>query len=195
MPRYFEFFPTTKHSNQILVDITKRAKLLQSIGNNPNVFLPYTIKDGETAEEISYLYYGTVDYVWMIWLANTALDPYKDWPLQYRELWAYVADKYKDEYMKSQGLDTYTDQEVVDWTQDTTVDDNILYYINDDGETKISAESYANPLDPLFEASEWTAVRIWEAEDEANENKRIIQVINNIYAEQVATEFKRLMKR
>jgi hypothetical protein len=198
MPKYFTNFPKVKHTNEILVDITKRAKFLNTIAQNPNVYLPYTIKDGETVEEISYLYYGTVDYVWMIYLANNMIDPYKDWPMRDRELYAHIADKYKDEYEESTGNTTYSAQDVLNWTQDATRNDNILFYrsLDSDEEIKLSPESYA--LGSKFDAAligedRWTPVRVFDAEVEANEDKRVIQLINDVYAEQVAKEFESLM--
>lgn len=198
MPIYFTNFPKVKHSNQILVDITKRAKFLETIAQDPTVYLPYTIKDGETADEISYLYYGTVDYVWMIYLANNMLDPYKDWPMSDRELFGYIADKYKDEYEAHTGRTIYTAQDVLAWCQDTTITDNILYYTAKDGDEilTLSPESYSlsSQFDPALTGEfEWTAVRIFEAEVLTNENKRVIRLIGDAYADRVAEEFERLM--
>jgi len=196
MPNYFRNFPTVKHQGQILVDITKRAKFLETIAQNPSTYLPYTIQAGETPDEVSYLYYGTVDYTWMIYLANNMIDPYKDWPLNDNELIEYIADKYKDEYEASTGNTSYTKYDVIAWTQDTTTDDNVLFYRNhDDKELKISVESHTNGalFDPDFDGDEWYKVRIFEEEQDANDDKRVIQVINKIYAEQVAKEFASLM--
>jgi len=199
MPKYFQNFPVVKHTNQNLVDITKRAKFKSTIAENPNVYMPYTIKNDETVEELSYYYYGTVDYVWMIWLANDSLDPYKDWPMTDANLNAYIADKYKEEYVASTGDTNPTPQQVIEWTMNATIDDNILYYEaqDEDGETiQVSLETWqlASIFDQEYAGKyEWTAVRIYDAELEANENKRVIQVVNKDYAEQIAREFKRLM--
>lgn len=196
MPKYFRYFPKTKHTDQNVVDITKRAKFLETIAQNPNVYLPYTIRDGETADEISYLFYGTVDYTWMIYLANNIIDPYKDWPMRENEFVEYIADKYKDEYEESTGNTEYTKYDVIAWTQNADIDDNILFYrSHDDATITVSAETMdrAATFDDDFEAGDWYAVRIYTAEEEANDDKRTIQLINDIYAEQVAKEFESLM--
>jgi hypothetical protein len=197
MPKYFQYFPTVKHTNQLLVDITKRAKFVRTLASDPRAYLPYTIKGDETADEISYYYYGTVDYVWMVYLANNIIDPYKDWPMTDRNLNAYIADKYKEEYMESMGVSTYTDQDVINWTQRTDIEDNILYWRAEEDDTvQLSPESYENAsiFDPqLIGEYSWYRLRIYDAEVEANENKRIIRLINADYADQIAKEFKRLM--
>jgi hypothetical protein len=94
MSTYFRYFPETKHTNKVLKDITKRARFLDTVASTPFVFLPYTVKEGERAEELSYYYYGTTDYVWMVYMANNIVDPYQDWPMSQRDLDKYIEEKY-----------------------------------------------------------------------------------------------------
>lgn len=194
MPRYFRYFPTTKHQGQLLLDITKRAKFKSTIAENPRVYLPYTVKNDESAEEVAHLYYGDVNLVWLVYLANDIIDPYKDWPMEQENFYDYVADKYKEEYKESTGSATAPRQLVLDWTMNETIDDNVLYYENDDGD-QISLETFTlgATFDPDFDADEWSKMTVFRVENIENENKRQIQVINKIYAEQVDKEFKRLM--
>jgi hypothetical protein len=56
--------------------------------------LPYTITEEDRAEDVSYLYYGTVDYVWAIYLANNIIDPYFEWPMTQRNFDRYIESKY-----------------------------------------------------------------------------------------------------
>lgn len=194
MPRYFRYFPKTKHQGQLLLDITKRAKFKNTIAENPRVYLPYTVKNDESAEEVAHLYYGDVNLVWLVYLANDIIDPYKDWPMEQENFYDYIADKYKEEYKASTGSATAPKQSVLDWTMNEAIDDNVLYYENDDGD-QISLETFTlgATFDSDFDADEWTKMTIFRVENEENENKRQIQVINKIYAEQVDKEFKRLM--
>ena len=190
MSRYFKDFPKVKHTDQVLTDITKRVRFVDTIASDPKVFLPYTIKEEESPEELSYYYYGSVDFVWVIYLANNIIDPYKDWPMNDRNFYAYMAEKYKTLSGETE------DFAVVAWTQDTTIDDNVLYYAHvDDAELRISPDSYSlsNQLDDSFIAGDWYAVRVYDAEYEANEDKRVIQVIDKKYIGQVADELRTLM--
>lgn len=200
MPNYFRNFPIVRHSGQNLLDITRRSRFIETLAQDPTVYLPYTIKSGETAEELSYYYYDTVDLVWMIYFANNMVDPYKDWPMRDQEFRDYVADKYKDEYEAATGNTDYTKFDVLAWTADSSDDtyyDNILYFQSlEDDEVRLSPESYliGSSKDPmLYSEDTWIPVRIYEAEELANDNKRVIRLINKNYAPQIAKEFKRLM--
>ena len=72
-------------------------------------------------EDIAYYYYGSTDYTWLIYLANNIVDPYHQWPLSQENFNKYLIEKYAAKSGK-------TGYEVIDWTQNETIDENILYY-------------------------------------------------------------------
>lgn len=121
MAEYFENFPTIEYKGRRVRDLTRRNLFLKNVSNNPLLFLPYTIKEGEKAEDIAYYYYGSTEYTWLVYLANNIIDPYHDWPLDEQDFDKYIAQK----YAKESGLSGY---DVVAWAQDRTRDDNIVYY-------------------------------------------------------------------
>lgn len=94
MPRYFRYFPKITHNGKQVRDITKRVRFFEKFRNTPYVFLPYTITEEDTPENIAHLYYGDSKYVWAIYLANNIIDPYLDWPMSQRNLEEYVKHKY-----------------------------------------------------------------------------------------------------
>lgn len=94
MPKYFRYFPTVTHNNFRVTDITRRTRFFEKFQNTPYVFLPYTITEEDRAEDVSDLYYGSVDYVWTIYVANVIIDPQFDWPMTQRDLNAHIEDKY-----------------------------------------------------------------------------------------------------
>lgn len=121
MSRYFDKFPTTKYDGVDIRDITKRTKFIEKNFSKPLLFLPYTIKEGEKPEDIAFSYYGSMDYTWLVLMANEALDPYYDWPLDEEEFNQYLIKKYSEQ----SGLTGY---DVVAWTQNENIADNIVYY-------------------------------------------------------------------
>lgn len=121
MSRYFDKFPKIEYEGETIRDITKRTKFVDANLSDPILFLPYTIKEGEKPEDIAYNYYGSVDYTWLVLLANNMSDPYHDWPLDTEEFNKFLMKKYAEQ----SGLKGY---EVVDWSQDETLADNIVYY-------------------------------------------------------------------
>jgi len=120
--KYFENFPIIEYQGRRVRDITRRSAFIQTIANNPYVYYPYTVKEGERAEDIAKWYYGSVDYIWLVYLANNIIDPYYEWPMDPKTFNAYLVDKYQD-------ISGEVGEDVIDWIQDPDNDDNILYYV------------------------------------------------------------------
>jgi hypothetical protein len=121
MAEYFDKFPLIQYQKMAARDLTRRANFLKSTVSNPFVFLPYTIEEDMRPEDIAYYYYGSTDYTWLIYLANNIIDPYHQWPLSQENFNKYLIEKYAAKSGK-------TGYEVIDWMQNETIDDNILYY-------------------------------------------------------------------
>ena len=193
MPKYFRYFPEVVYKGKPVKDITRRVRFLEQVSTDPRVFLPYVIKEGETADEISYHYYGTVNYVWLVYLANNIIDPYYDWPMTQNNLDSFVIDKYRGLAEASEGT-TLSDRRVLEWTQKTTITDNITYYENvDDPTIRLSPDSYGIGLDPDFQAVDWTPIRYYDYEFIENENKRHIFLIDREYASGTQKELKSIL--
>lgn len=121
MSNYFDKMPIINYNGYQVRDLTRRNRFLPVSISNPYLFLPYTITDEDRPEDIAYYYYGSTDYTWLVLLANNIIDPYHDWPLKEDDFYQYLIKKYE----KASGKKGY---EVVDWTQNETLSDNIVYY-------------------------------------------------------------------
>lgn len=120
MASYFENFPVIEYNGKRVRDITRRNEFLNSVRTNPYLFLPYTVKEGERAEDVANFYYGSTDFVWLVYLANNIVDPYHQWPMDEFTFNEFLIEKYAEE----SGLEG---QDVVDWTREDS-EENILYY-------------------------------------------------------------------
>ena len=120
--QYFENFPIIEYQGRRVRDITRRSAFVKTIANNPYLYYPYTIKEGERAEDIAQFYYGSVDYVGLIYMANNIIDPYHQWPMDEQTFKNYLVDKYTD-------LSGEVGEDVIDWVQDPDNDDNVLFYV------------------------------------------------------------------
>jgi hypothetical protein len=120
--KYFEDFPIIKYEGRTIRDISRRASFVRAVANNPFVYYPYTVKEGERAEDIANAYYGSVNYVWLVYMANNIIDPYYEWPMDAQTFNDYLVAKYQEESGR-------IGEDVIDWTKDETVDENILYYV------------------------------------------------------------------
>jgi len=193
MPKYFRYFPEITYQKRQVKNITRRVRFLESVATDPRVFLPYVIKDGENVDEISYHYYGTTDYVWLVYLANNIIDPYYDWPMSTANMDPFIADKYRDVAEKDESR-SLSDREVIQWTQNASITSNIAYYTNrDDPDVKLSTDSYGIGLDPDFQAEDWDPLRYYDYEFLQNEDKRHIFLIDRAFATQTEAELKSLI--
>ena len=120
MTRYFEKFPTIEYQGVKVKDITRRNTFTKEVTNNPLLYMPYTVKEGERAQDIAEWYYGSVDYEWIVYMANNITDPYHQWPKSNHEFNLFLIDKYGPQ----SGL---TGENIIDWTKDDN-DENIIYY-------------------------------------------------------------------
>lgn len=189
MSRYFEYFPTTTYDvanstftlSEVVTDISLKTAILDDIREDPYLFLPYVVKDGERAEDIADFYYGSTDYVWLIYFANDIVDPYDQWPKDTREFAQYLKMKYAD---------AAGQPDVIAYTQATT-----KHYKHNTTGNIISTETFslsAN-LNPSFVGGDYTAVDIYTYEDEENEDLRTIKLVNDSYKNIAESNLRRLL--
>lgn len=185
MSNYFKYFPKTTHTNRTVVDITRRNVVLEDIFGNPYVFLPYTVRNDDRPEDIAYLYYGDSNKVWLVYHANNIIDPYSQWPLTSSDFDKMIMKKYADR----SGTEGYA---VIAWTQNETIDENIVYYQNlENPDLQINRDTFI--LNQSIIENEWRPIRIYEYEDIINENKRNIFLIDSSLVTQFENDLKRLL--
>lgn len=131
MTKYFKQFPIIEYNGRRVRDISRRGGFSAEALNNKYLYMPYTVKEGERAEDIADFYYGSTDYVWLVYYSNNILDPVHDWPFSEYDFNKYLIDKYKD-------ISGEEGEDVIDWTRkETTTNqlgeeveftDNVVYY-------------------------------------------------------------------
>lgn len=94
MSNYFINFPSVKYGKHSVKDITRRAKVIEKLTSNPYAFLPYTIEEGQTPEDIAHYYYQDIGLSWLVLLANNIVDWQSEWPLTDDLLRKQIEDKY-----------------------------------------------------------------------------------------------------
>lgn len=119
--KYFKHFPIINYKGTRVRDITRRTRFIKEVTSNPYLYMPYTVNEGQRIQDIAQDYYGSVDYDWVVMLANNIIDPYFEWPLEEKDFKLYLIAKYAEE----SGL---TGEDVLAWLQDEGIDENIIYY-------------------------------------------------------------------
>lgn len=114
---YFQKFPSISYNDYVVRDISLRAKLGQYLQEAGLALLPYSVKDGERADNIADFYYGDPFYAWTIYLVNNIIDPYSQWPKDQQTFTRYIEETYGS-YEAS--LDEIVRYEV-NWAEDTSI--------------------------------------------------------------------------
>ena len=108
---YFQKFPYTFYSlddrktSQLIQNILIRCQISQEVKDSFVLFDEYDIKDGETPEILSFIFYGNSNLHWLILHLNEILDPRFGFPLDTNRFQSYLNSKYSD----INGIDHYED--------------------------------------------------------------------------------------
>ena len=102
MANYFRNIPKVKYDingaepNKYLnvTNIMKRISFKPSIIEDITDYYPYRVKDGERPDILSHQKYGSVAYAYLIMLINDIYDPLFDWPLSSQQFEKYLTNKY-----------------------------------------------------------------------------------------------------
>lgn len=228
MANYFSKFPQTYYKQNdegyrdIVTNIISRYAIGKEIRDNLSFYVNYTIKDGETPEEIAYKIYNSSERHWLVLAANDIIDVQDQWPLSYEQLNKYINQKYflngvyslfgnPEEF--TEDADFYPDMFGLIWAKNEIY----AYYktetiISSKGTTiekfQVDANTYANAN--LVSVSTQTVTltdgnvitinknketkTYYEYEYEENENKRNIRLLNFRYVEQVENELERVFR-
>ena len=217
--KYFQSFPqivTIDYvgNNIVLTNLMIRSEVIPGLLNNPLLFYPYYIQDGDTPEIIADKYYGDPYRYWIVLYGNQLLDPQWSWPMNQNLFQDYIIDKYTAATANSLHIsaNTVTPSQVMAYTQGTiqnyiksvtTTDSylqtpNTVIYI-------IDSAAYANvPVNPVNITLDGALVSrttskytqsIYDYELQQNEAKRNINLVNSIYVAQFEKQFKSLMSQ
>jgi hypothetical protein len=207
---YFSALPflTTTDGNGnsiVLRNLLVRTGLIPQLAKNPLLMYRYAVQDGDTPEIVANKYYGSPFRYWITMYGNPQMmDPQSDWPLSTKNFTIYLQDKYATSANGTANVLSYTlgtvhHYEKVITTIDNTTKTTAIKVVEVDQDTY-------NSIIPLTTTStfpdgssitytvEPNAVSIYNYEDQANESKRNISLINSQYTTQIETQYQSLVK-
>jgi hypothetical protein len=154
------FLQETNSDAKAIVDFFRRVNVVEKYTKNVSVLVPYTVEDEETPELVSQKFYGTPFYHWVLLMLNNITNPYEQWPLTESELREKIAFKYPGESKD----DTYEYRNVE------------TDYVEDYSAAAVLAGTQYE-------------VTIYDYEQELNEAKRNIKVLNPAFIDEFIKEF------
>ena len=180
---YFSMFPKIDYdllgngTTNRFTNITKRAVISNHVRKNIVNFDFYDVVDGESPEIIADLYYKNISLHWLVLLSNDIVNVYDQWPKSLSALEKYVNDKYDDPF----GVHHYTiNQSSGDTTKKIEVYNPEL--LTDAGAVSDST-AYSSA----------TTVTNREYEEQQQDQKRKIKLLDPRYIEQFVDEFETLI--
>ena len=191
MANYFTSFPTVQYDTtgkapnqyQTVKNIMTRQKLKASIVEDITAYYPYFVQEGERVDTVSYNYYGTTDYAYLILLINNIIDPLFDWPLSSRDFDNYMNNKYGN-IEAAQGETKYYYQIVRAEVPQTNYSDRV-----DEVKLIVDQTTYDS-----LDSNVRKTVSSYDYEVELNDLKRYVKVIDRDIITNVDYQFKREMR-
>lgn len=180
----FEYYPTIRYNGVASINLLSEAEVVKKYINNIDRFYTYLIRDGERPDVVANKAYGDPTLDWLIFLVNGMVDPYKDWPLEYKQFINYLEDKYNTSAEK---------------LTSTAIPTSIAYYyyrgLPSDSEETINSYNYnmtPYTYQKLGSPAGWVAKSIWDYENELNESKREIKILRPAYVSDFTQQLKDL---
>ena len=182
MPFFFDPFPTVeydvKKNNklELLTNVTVRFKLQEVLNNRVSILYNYSVKDGERPDVIAHKYYGDSSLDWIVLLTNGIINPHFDWPLDSATFNKFIKNKYGSRSVAAAQVHHY---EKILRSQNVLFDGTII----DEKTVWVDQDTY-NTLDP----SERKIVYSYDFENELNEKKGQIKILDKRYVTQIVNE-------
>ena len=170
---YFKQFPTIPYDSEgngkfkNVKNLLRRVGVRAKIKTNTSLYDTYDVKNGETPESIAHKLYDDSELHWVILLLNDITDRYHDWPMSEAQFLQFVNDKYDN-------VDAIHHYEIPQSSGDTSKKINV----------GTSNSDYPTA----------TAITNFEHEQEQQDIKRKIRLLDPSFVPSFVSEFKSLMK-
>jgi len=114
MAKFFTSFPLVYQNGMVCRDIIRSVHLTQDALRSAQLYYDFDVTEGQRPDTISYDYYKTPYYDWLIYFANNIQDPYYGWYLPSRQFDTYITEKYGSISKAMETIDHYK----VNWESD-----------------------------------------------------------------------------
>ena len=170
---YFSEFPVILYDSKEVTNLLRRVAIRSKVKTNVMFFDTYDVKEGETPEIIADKLYDDPQLHWIVLMVNNIVDRYHGWPMSGNQFLDYVNEKYLDSEgdPNPSGVHHY---EIEQSSGDTTVKINIG--------TDNTDYSSATPITN------------YEYEEEEQNKKRQIRLLDPKFVNDLVDEFKELMQ-
>ena len=170
---YFANFPVIPYDSvgdynfKIVTNLLKRVVVRSKVKANTSLYDTYDVKEGETPEILADKLYGDPELHWVILLFNDITDVYHQWPQNQNQFLACINDKYSN-------VDATHHYEISQTSGDTTI------------KVDIGTDNTDYPTASI--------VTNYEYEEDLQDKKRKIKLLDPAYITTFVAEFEALME-
>lgn len=175
-PSYFNTLNTINYQGKIAKNLLSRVKLTS---NKVLLFYDYVVEDDMRPDQVAYFYYNEANLAWLVLLCNTIIDPYFDWPL--------TTSQFNETMVKNYG-------------SIAAAKSRVLHYVHTHQDGIISADTYNLAIadgslfgDLQITAGSYLPVYAYDFENERNEAKRTIKLVDPRFVETIKADIKKTM--
>jgi len=207
---YFKTLPKIITPDQngypiLMTNLLSRAAIVQELLNNPMQFYEYAIQEGDTPEIVADKYYGDPFKYWIVLFSNQILDPVWEWPMPYTAFLEYIDSKYATEAEDAgktpyeyANTTVYEYKKIITTTDVFTGTETVkeVSITEDDYNTlSESTTTYDIPGGTsCIVAITKNIITLFDYEEDLNETRRQIKLLNSNYAGDIEQQLKILMK-
>ena len=194
MSEFFSNYPRIAYditgSNSIVpnydvaVNLLIRNKLKDAVEKDVSAYYPYVVPEGMRPDVLAHQYYGDTIYTWTIYLVNNIIDPYWEWPLSYKDFKAYMIDKYGSIEIAQSQIHHY------EYTARARAEKTGTSVPVPEYKLEIDYQTYTETA-----VDEREIIYSYGYEQDLNELKREIQLIDVTYITQVQDEARGLFRQ
>ena len=170
---YFSSFPVIPYDSKgdysfkEVSNLLRRIGLRASVRTNILIYDTYDVKEGETPEILADKLYEDAELHWVILLVNNITDVYHQWPKNTNQFIAYINDKYSN-------VDATHHYEISQVSGDATI------------KIDIGTDNTDYPAASI--------VTNFEYEEELQNKKRKIRLLDIAYIDRFVSEYEKLME-
>ena len=169
---YFANFPLIPYDSvgngnfKLVTNLLKRVAIRAKVRTNTALYDTYDVREGETPEILAHKLYKDAELHWVILLVNDITDRYHQWPQNQNQFLAYINDKYSN-------VDATHHYEISQVSGDTTI------------KIDIGTDN--------TEHSGASVVTNYEYEEDLQDKKRKIRLLDPAYLGPFVNEYEKLM--
>ena len=151
-----------------VTNLLRRVALNTKVKTNALLYDTYDVKEGETPESIAHKLYGNAELHWVVLIVNDITDRYHQWPMSGGQFLDYLNDKYSNP-------DAIHHYETTQTSGDTKIKIEVENDVDEDAYTGL------------------TPITNREYEENEQDKRRQIRLVDPSFVEQLVDEFKKLM--